>query len=441
MPLDYKTIISNLIKALPFINKVILIEEKVDIVFATENWDSTEEIGLIIDKWERLKPQIIMIFGKEYLIRQITPERLIASSTIREGHIVGVKDDKRIIIAQIEPDGIIPFTTMEMSRVLGLLSFQRSYLDEITKPKVEDHLINKTKYQEKRFKREKMIEERNNQKRNQENAGSIEDGVPFTARLMAYYRSQESKRKDPLIIDPLAERLAGDLDSYLKDHIRYSEMDYPIVRSYYVENKYLKPWCNIYTESQIILLGSGLDSRAYRFKPLKLNNHCIFEIDLPSVIHYKEKILQAEQPLCNLVRLSTDLSNLEWISQLIKNGFSNDIPTFWIFEGLVYYMEQEDVASLLANIALMSANSSQLFVDIMHKSRWYPFPYTSDGFSTDPFSRYFKWALNIKDIPSFFATTGWEVSWAFADDYDQGRDVGQKGMVFIHGILPNNSKL
>jgi len=412
MPLDYKTIISNLIQALPFINKVILIEEKGDIVFTTENWDSREDISSIIDNWERLKPQTIMISGKEYLIRQITPERLIASSTSREGHIVGVKDNKRIIIAQIEPDGIIPFTTMEMSRVLGSLSFEGSYLDEIIKPKVEIHLVNKTKYKEKRIKREKAIKERNNQKRNLKRAGSIEDkdGLPFTARLMAYYRSQESKRKDPLIIDPLAERLAGDLDSYFKDHIRYSEMDYPIVRSYYIENKYLKPWCNMYTESQIILLGSGLDSRAYRFKPLKLNNHSIFEIDLPSVIHYKEKILRAEKPLCNLVRLSTDLSNLEWISQLRKSGFSNDIPTFWIFEGLVYYMEQEDVTSLLAKIALISADNSQLFVDIMHKSRWYPFPYTSDGLSTDPFSRYFKWALNIKDIPFFFATTGWEVS-------------------------------
>ena len=42
------------------------------------------------------------------------------------------------------------------------------------------------------------------------------DAIPFTARLMAHYRAQESKRKDALIIDPFAERLAGDLQFYIK---------------------------------------------------------------------------------------------------------------------------------------------------------------------------------------------------------------------------------
>ncbi len=46
--------------------------------------------------------------------------------------------------------------------------------------------------------------------------------------------------------------------------------------------------------------------------------------------------------------------------------------------------------------------------------------------------------LDIRDAPSFFATTGWNESCSFADDYDQGRNVGQKGMIFIHGVRAMN---
>lgn len=35
----------------------------------------------------------------------------------------------------------------------------------------------------------------------------------------------------------------------------------------------------------------------------------------------------------------------------------------------------------------------------------------------------------------FFKKLGWEVSGSFADNFDQGRDVGQKGMIFIHGKI------
>ncbi len=257
--------------------------------------------------------------------------------------------------------------------------------------------------------------------------------IPFTARLMAYYRAQENKRDIPLIIDPLAERLAGDMTSYIKEHIRYSEMDYPLVRSYYIEENLLTSWCNKYLKSQIVLLGAGLDTRAYRFKPLQTNTHIIFEIDFPTIIQYKEEILRDEQPLCSLVRLSVDLTNPDWTSYLIKSGFSSDIPTFWVLEGLVYYMEQEIVASLLTKIAEISTDNSQIFVDILQASRWVPFPIALNGILTG-FPKYFKWGLDIKAVPSFFASTGWNVSCSFADDYDKGRNVGQKGMIYIYGV-------
>jgi len=258
--------------------------------------------------------------------------------------------------------------------------------------------------------------------------------LPFTARLMAYYRAQESEKDHPLIIDPFAKRLAGDLSPYLNNHIRFSEMDYPIVRSYYIEQYLLTPWCNTYEKSQIVLLGAGLDTRAYRFNPLQTNMHILFEIDFSNVIIYKQEILSNEQPLCDLIRVSTDLSNHDWTSHLIKSGFSSDTPTFWVLEGLAYYIEREEFAFLLAKLAEISNENSQIFVDILQQSRWVSFSQPLEGDLNDPFSKHFKWGLDIRAVSSFFAKKGWNVSCSFADDYDQGRNVGQKLMIFIHGV-------
>jgi methyltransferase (TIGR00027 family) len=250
--------------------------------------------------------------------------------------------------------------------------------------------------------------------------------VPFTARLNAYFRAEESKLSNPLLIDPLAELLAGDMSEYFRKHKRVAGMGgSAIVRSYYIENELLTPWCIAHKKSQIVLLGAGLDTRAYRFRPVQKGSHTIFEIDLPLIIHYKEKILHSEQPLCSLVRISVDLSDPAWASKLVESGFSTEIPSFWVLEGLVYYIDRGTIVSLLRKLAEMSTNDSQLFVDVC-------VPALAD-LQWGPYTNHFKWGVSKDDVSSFFALTGWEVSSSFIDDHNHGRDVGQKGIIFVQG--------
>ncbi len=250
--------------------------------------------------------------------------------------------------------------------------------------------------------------------------------ISFTARLMAYYRAIESTRENALIADPFAERLAGNLQSYFIKHRRASGTgDYTIVRTHFIDNYLLTPWCNEHKESQIILLGAGLDARAYRFEPLKDGKHTLFEIDFDLINKYKSSILGDEIPLCHLVRVSADLSELDWIFKLEKSGFSHEIPTFWLLEGLVYYIDKIKIESILKNAAKNCSEKSQVFADVC-----------VPGLSLaqfGPFMTHFKWGLNKEDVPAFFARTGWNVSCSFADDYDQGRDVGQRGLIFVIG--------
>jgi len=104
--------------------------------------------------------------------------------------------------------------------------------------------------------------------------------------------------------------------------------------------------------------------------------------------------------------LSADLVEPKWSSHLIKKGFSKDIPTFWVLEGLIYYIEREVVLSLLTKLAEISKIGSQIFIDIIHASGRVPLPYSQNENSTEFFSKNQKWDLNIKGVPEFFGTTG-----------------------------------
>ncbi|MHA2215653.1 MAG: class I SAM-dependent methyltransferase [Candidatus Hodarchaeales archaeon] len=211
-------------------------------------------------------------------------------------------------------------------------------------------------------------------------------------------------------------------------------MDYPIVRSCYIEEDLLRPWCIMHQKSQIVLLGAGFDTRAYRFKPFKTNSHVIFEVDFPIVIQNKEKILKNKNPLCDLRRLSADLTDSEWASYLFINGFSSNIPTFWVLEGLVYYMELNEVSHLLTKAADISEKGSQIFVDIINDSQENSFLCSQNSTPSDSSPKPRKWGLNQQEITSFFTPTGWNVSFSFADDQDQNQDVEHRCMVFIHGV-------
>ena len=234
----------------------------------------------------------------------------------------------------------------------------------------------------------------------------------------------ETQRSNPLIVDPLAERLAGDLTDRLGGHSA-SRGDYSIVRAYFVESEILEPWCETRNTSQIVMLGAGLDTRAYRFHPLRQGGHSVFEIDLPNIINYKERILADETPLCRLFRVPTDLEERKWLTPMMILGFSTEVPTLWILEGLSYYLEQDTVSSLLKDASEVSAVGSQIFADlcvpILAEVRF------------GAFLRHFRWGLDKADIPAFFRAGGWEVSCDYADDHDQGRNVGQRGLMFAFG--------
>lgn len=423
MDFEHEKISNRFMQEFPYVNSICFIEHKDKIAYHSQDWDEYFDIKRFLIDWRGNKKVSHIFSNTKYLVRIITEEKLVASALNRSGHIIGTKKKEHIILAQIEYDGFIQILYTELARILHFWL-------------TGDHQSINWLYQERSIKRNdlnssnKSLSDFKNEK--------DETDIPFTARLMAYYRAQESDRQNPLFIDPYAKKLSGHLDDYLNDHIRYSEMDYPLVRSYFIDNHLISQWCQLHKKSQIILMGAGLDTRAYRLDVLKNNSHTVFEIDFQKIMDYKRQKLESISPLCELKYISSDLSTFDWISLLKSKGYSENIPSFWILEGLVYYIEREKVTSLIKQLASLSHQDSQIFVDLLHISRWSNHQTFEDSGLSGPFTKHFRWAIPLSSVTSFFEKLGWDVSTCFADKHDQGRNVGQKVMIFAFGQKKND---
>ncbi|MBN1802000.1 MAG: hypothetical protein JW891_10865 [Candidatus Lokiarchaeota archaeon] len=178
---------------------------------------------------------------------------MVASSLKKGEHLIGIRNDEKIVLGLIEYDGVIPFTISEFVKALGAIKLYEKHLKHQTEGDPMNLVLDFINLGNKN--EEKSLRDNSETKKNCKSI-NLNEGVPLTARLMAYYRSLEEKKENPLILDPLAERLAGDLSAYIESKLRISEMDYPIVRSRYIDEELLKPWCETRVKSQIVLLGA-----------------------------------------------------------------------------------------------------------------------------------------------------------------------------------------
>ena len=110
---------------------------------------------------------------------------------------------------------------------------------------------------------------------------------------------------------------------------------------------------------QIVILASGLDSRAYRLEwP---SGTVIFEIDQPKVLEYKASTLAAHgvQPATTRHEVAIDL-RFDWPAALKAAGFDPAAPTAWLAEGLLMYLPSDAQDQLFEQITALSAPGSRI---------------------------------------------------------------------------------
>ena len=173
--------------------------------------------------------------------------------------------------------------------------------------------------------------------------------ISDTAFWVAVYRANETKRKDRLFSDPLAERLAGEQGKKIAESlVGSSKNEWAFVTRTLLFDSFIIDQVTQGADL-VINLAAGLDARPYRLEvPASL--HWI-EVDLPDLIHYKTEILKDEKPRCVLERIALDLADVEARRTLFQQLGRRGRKVLIITEGLTIYLSSEQVATLAKDLS------------------------------------------------------------------------------------------
>jgi methyltransferase (TIGR00027 family) len=173
--------------------------------------------------------------------------------------------------------------------------------------------------------------------------------VADTALWVAYFRALETERPDAVFRDPYARRLAGERGFEIAKTLRDGDkQEWMWMARTYLCDQFLKQ--EISEGADLVLnLAAGLDARPYRMalpEPLRW-----IEVDLPDVIAYKEEILGKEQPKCRLERVALDLCDEKARQRLFTQLNLQAKRIAVLAEGLLIYLNTEEVASFAEDLA------------------------------------------------------------------------------------------
>jgi methyltransferase (TIGR00027 family) len=169
------------------------------------------------------------------------------------------------------------------------------------------------------------------------------------------FRAEESKRADALIRDPLAARLAGERGPEIFARMR--EIDGRdtswswVLRTVLFDRAILKSVGEGF--DTVVNLAAGLDARPYRLSlPPTLQ---WIEVDLPSILEEKEKLLRAEIPVCRLERVPLDLEDSAARRKLFDRINASAKRALVVTEGLLIYLGNDGVLALARDLAAAPA--------------------------------------------------------------------------------------
>lgn len=200
----------------------------------------------------------------------------------------------------------------------------------------------------------------------------------LTAAGIAIVRAVESEKPESerICYDPYARAFLGKLFYRLMMFfikIGYAEFRGPGVGGYLVARcRYIDDYLQYCIKDgieQLVILGAGYDSRAYRFDELK-GHVKVFEVDHPATQREKvEKVRKIFGKLPeHVVYVPVDFNVDKLETRLKESGYDERLKTLFIWEGVVYYLETEAVDDTLCFIAGHSRKGSSVIFDYTYSS-------------------------------------------------------------------------
>jgi methyltransferase (TIGR00027 family) len=199
--------------------------------------------------------------------------------------------------------------------------------------------------------------------------------------MVAAARAAETERDNPLIRDPYAKVLVAGAGTGVWEFMLGGEAvakiadadpevaaivehmgSYQAVRTHFFDDYFADAAAA--GIRQIVILASGLDSRAYRLQwPAGTT---VYEIDQPRVLEYKTATLEQHgvTPTATRREVPADL-RFDWPNALREAGFDANAPTAWLAEGLLMYLPADAQDRLFEHITELSAAGSRISAEMV----------------------------------------------------------------------------
>jgi methyltransferase (TIGR00027 family) len=255
-----------------------------------------------------------------------------------------------------------------------------------------------------------------------------------TAFWIAAVRARETHRPDRLFADPYARDLAGQRGPAVmaaSERASGGPNSFIPVRVRWFDDLITSEATRV---RQVVLLGAGLDTRAFRLDlPASLD---WYEIDRPEVLEVKQAVLAGHVPRCPPHLVAADVSG-DWVPALLDAGFDQSARTLWVAEGLFFYLSGQAIIELLRGAARRCGPGSLLAADVI----------AATGLDSPAMRSYRAWSERNGRPPPFgaddprplFAAGGWPVEHVTAPgapDANYGRLPPQPG-----GVIPGRVHL
>ena len=209
-------------------------------------------------------------------------------------------------------------------------------------------------------------------------------------------RAIQSQWKNPVLRDPWAEEAMRHIDYDIRKH--YGALGWWLVGNMgctivatraatfdLLTTQYLADHPN----ATVLHVGCGMDSRAFRVNPPASVQW--FDVDYPDVIDLRRQLF----PERNAYRLiGAPLEDLSWMDQVPP-----DRPTLLLAEGVLMYLSEAEVRTLLSAVVGHSPTGQMVF-DVVH-----PMILRKAGSNVGGTGATYKWALgDPQDIKKLEAT-------------------------------------
>ncbi len=196
-----------------------------------------------------------------------------------------------------------------------------------------------------------------------ESRKSIENRICYDPLANEFARAFIQQFDNPKLPECLS-RQVGKITSWLNYTFKFPSLHTSIVcRCRYIDEVLANELQN--GLEQLVILGAGFDTRAYRFPELITEGVVTFEVDFPATQQFKLEILEniSPQRRDHVRYIAHDFNKGNLKEKLTQLGFNPRAKNLFIWEGVSMYLPAESVEKIFSFVVRNSRHQSRILFD------------------------------------------------------------------------------